>query len=114
MANEHGFFRPRIAHHGKHRASKEIRGVTRERLVALAMARQINENKARLIREHRDLLAPEITVAGPAVDEQDCLLSFADREIVDFVRPVGGEMRSGVGERIGWFPTLGRASAAGS
>ena len=61
--------------------------------VTLAVTRQINEHQPRLVRQRRDLLAPETEIASPAMDENNGVLSLARGDIVNFVCAEGDKMR---------------------
>jgi hypothetical protein len=109
VADERGLVHARIAHHRQNGAREEIRRVGGVRLVALAVAGKVNEDQPRLVREGRDLLAPEAEIARPAVDENNCLPALAHRDVMDLVRAEGNKMRLPVSQRFGFR----RGGAAG-
>ena len=111
MADEGGFVHLCVAHHRQYSAREKVHGVVRVRLVALAVAGQVDEDEPRLLVQGRDLLAPETAVACPAVDEHDGMVALTGSNVVDFVCAEGDEVGLAERNRIGRFgrrlPTAG-------
>ena len=96
VADEHGLVHFGIAQHREHGLGKKIHRISRLRLVALAVAGQVNQNEPRLVRQRRNLFAPETQMARPAMNEDDGVVSFAGGDVMNPVRADGNKMRLGV------------------
>ena len=89
MADERGLPHVRIAHHGQNRAGEVVHSVIRLWLVALAVARQVDENQPRVSGQRGHLFAPESRIARPTVDEHDGTRTFAFHDVVDLIGAEG-------------------------
>src|SRR5438552_19138755 len=83
----------RVAQDGIDRASKPVNRVGHLRLIALAVAWEIDKNQARLLVQRGHLKAPEIQIATPTVHEDERFFSIAKAHVMDAVGVELGEMR---------------------
>ena len=96
VADENGLVHARVAQHREDGLGKKIQRVSRLRLVAPAVAGKVNENEPRLVRQRRNLFAPETQITRPAVDENDGAAPLADGDVMNPVRADGNKRRLGV------------------
>ena len=101
VADERGLVHPGVVHHRQDGAGEIIHAVLRRQLVAVAVAGEVNEHQPRLVRQRRDLLAPEAEVARPAMDKKKGVSSPTHGDVVNLVRAEGDGMRFAVGQRSG-------------
>lgn len=83
VADQHSLTDARVVQDRRNAPGEVIEGVGEARLIALAMARQVEDENTTPCGQEGDLLAPHRTVAGPAMDQDDRRLAGPVIDVMD-------------------------------